>query len=791
MMVSQPSGRCGPCCSVVPTGTTMVGPLQQPLPHRTGGHLLQAPGASGLSHRAWSWVVVVRRRGGGGGGVAARPAWVWVAAAAVALGGRAAAAPAARGLAAARAGRRRWRGWSAAMVVAQGQLASIEHHWPEQRQRRDRGGLAAPGGGSSCRLPSRRAPGGGGRRDRGAATGKTRVRGARSAGARGRARDERRHSRRRRDCRGPGPAATGSPRPPRGDSIGSRATGYYVELEARRHTAGRTGRGGRGPHLGPSRGARTAAGAWPSCSARGPRSASAVYPPNTAPDSADVFDYEEPTTAGPRLLFSVRPIPPEQGTAKELAYERGSRAVTWLVLAVLALGLSARSAADGADRAARDPALAGGPRAGRAGARAPAAVLPGYVLRPLLGPLSGSAGVLALAGMLLTIGGVWLWRQRLPRRWYGVALGGALLLVSPYLISSLGRGITPPADGVSIGLWLIWHARAAGSASALIVPTAALFRGPEAERPRLAAHRARGGASRWRPRSSGCWSGVRAAVGRTGTPSSGRRRCFSSRCRRRAGPLSPGSRSWLAARRPWSPGARSWRERCRWPSATWPGSATSPTRWPCRSWSASATRLRRAAAPQTASEMYALWHGSALGLAGLPGASRAVVRHGALIDELVLDSLDLPPSLLVDHGAGPPARRLAAGRAGAARARGALRPPGAGRRRRGHDGGRRAALGARAARPGRAPARPRQPADAALSPHPEPAGRSVGGHAALAVAAGGLVGAERVSAGPARRPADGARGDRPPRARSRSSSGACWSCCSTRPCWDCCGSSPS
>ena len=30
-----------------------------------------------------------------------------------------------------------------------------------------------------------------------------------------------------------------------------------------------------------------------------------------------------------------------------------------------------------------------------------------------------------------------------------LALGGALLLISPYLISSLGRGITPPADGVS------------------------------------------------------------------------------------------------------------------------------------------------------------------------------------------------------------------------------------------------------------------------------------------------------------------------------------------------------
>ncbi len=48
---------------------------------------------------------------------------------------------------------------------------------------------------------------------------------------------------------------------------------------------------------------------------------------------------------------------------------------------------------------------------------------PATFFRPLLGPLSGSAGALALAGTLLTIAGVWLWRRRLPRRWYGVALG--------------------------------------------------------------------------------------------------------------------------------------------------------------------------------------------------------------------------------------------------------------------------------------------------------------------------------------------------------------------------------
>ena len=100
-------------------------------------------------------------------------------------------------------------------------------------------------------------------------------------------------------------------------------------------------------------------------------------------------------------------------------------------------------------------------------------------LRGLSRSFTGSSGVLALTGTLLTTGGVLLWRRRLPRRWYGVGLGLALLLVSPYLISDLGRGITPPAGGVSVGLWLSWQLAILVSASALIVPTAALFRGSE------------------------------------------------------------------------------------------------------------------------------------------------------------------------------------------------------------------------------------------------------------------------------------------------------------------------
>src|SRR5215217_770094 len=73
--------------------------------------------------------------------------------------------------------------------------------------------------------------------------------------------------------------------------------------------------------------------------------------------------------------------------------------------------------------------------------------------------------------------GIWLWRRRLPRRWYGVLFGAILLLASPYLIRDLGRGITPPARGVPIGLWLTWQLTLLVAVSALIIGAAALFRG--------------------------------------------------------------------------------------------------------------------------------------------------------------------------------------------------------------------------------------------------------------------------------------------------------------------------
>ena len=215
---------------------------------------------------------------------------------------------------------------------------------------------------------------------------------------------------------------------------------------------------------------------------------------------------------------------------------------------------------------------------------------PATFFRPLLGPLSGSAGALALAGALLTIAGVWLWRRQLRRRWYGVALGSLLLLAAPYLISSLGRGITPPAGGVSVPLWLGWHFAILLSSTALILPTAALFRGSDAENAPvawiaggvvIALAATTIGVLVWSPRGGWpdwytfLWTPALFLVAMPAP-----RWAAISGIALVAG--SAGRARYLGCRA--QPG------RSRSPSATSRGSATSPTRWPFRCWSASPSR---------------------------------------------------------------------------------------------------------------------------------------------------------------------------------------------------------
>jgi signal transduction histidine kinase len=529
-----------------------------------------------------------------------------------------------------------------ALAVAQWQLTSIERHWPAQRKHRIDAAYGRLGGElhSAFRRAEQLAAAG-------AATAKTDRETAFDVLDRLVPTDGPEMSVAVLDTNGQPWAWAGRPRlAPRaeGDSVGARASGYYVQLEARRHT-----------EAGGVAVAEVLIWAHPAVPDRERSLAElfrertevdlVVYPPGTAPDSADVFDYEEPTTAGQRLLFSVEPVPAEQGAAREFAYNRAARAVAWLVLAAVAFGFTlATSPIERiailasvvwlAVRAPIGPALGAQPL-----------FSPATFFRPVLGPLSSSAGVLALAATLLMTAGVWLWRRRLPRRWYGIALGGLLLLVSPYVISSLGRGITPPADGVSLGLWLTWQLALLVAASALIVPTAALFRGsgPDVRTSwrialgvGLAFAAAIIGVLVWSPR--GGWPDWYTFLW---TPALLLVTLPAPRWFAIGGiALVAGSSSALVTWGAELAGKVQVAQR----DVARLGSEADPLAVPLLE--RFADQVRRGRPPRTASEMYALWHESAIGGQGYPAHLALWTSGGGPIDELTLDSLDLPPSLL-------------------------------------------------------------------------------------------------------------------------------------------------
>jgi signal transduction histidine kinase len=429
-----------------------------------------------------------------------------------------------------------------------------------------------------------------------------------------------------------------------GDTVAARASRYYVVLEARRHSAD-----------GHSAVAGALIWAHPAVPDRersltelfraGSEVDLAVYPPGTAPDSVDVFDYEEPTAAGPRLLFSVQPVPPEQGVAKELAFRRGSRVITGLMLLLIAVALS--SAATPLQRFLLLPLLlwlavraAVGDALGLQSFFSPATFF-----RPVLGPVSGSAGALGLAGTLLTMAVVWLWRRRLPRRWYGVLFGIVLLLAAPYLISELGRGITPPSRGVPMGLWLTWQLALLVSGSALIIGAAALFRGngPESHtRWRIFAGVAIAFAAAvigvlvWSPR--GGWPDWYTFLW---TPALLLVAMPAPRWATITGiALVAGSSAALVT---W--GAElSGRLQVAQRDIARLGAEPDPLVLPLLE--RFGDQVLNGTSPSSASELYALWHSSAVGQQAYPAHLALWSNSGELRDELTLDSLDLPVSLL-------------------------------------------------------------------------------------------------------------------------------------------------
>jgi signal transduction histidine kinase len=202
-----------------------------------------------------------------------------------------------------------------------------------------------------------------------------------------------------------------------------------------------------------------------------------VWPGDLAPDSPDVFDYQYETAQGTRTLFSLQVVPPDQGAHWTLVAGRGG--VRVVVLLVLLLLVAFLLAPPGLARASLLPALAW------VAARAPLAATfksgafwsEATFYREFLGPFSASAGALLVVGAVGTVLAAAFWEAHPRRRPIGVATAALLALGAPYLISSLARGITPPSDGVPLGLWLTWEFALVAAAAASVALAAALTRG--------------------------------------------------------------------------------------------------------------------------------------------------------------------------------------------------------------------------------------------------------------------------------------------------------------------------
>lgn len=261
-----------------------------------------------------------------------------------------------------------------------------------------------------------------------------------------------------------------------GDSVAVRVTGNYVILETRRHSDGAI--------------AVASVLVWAdSAVADRDRSVAArfrrateigilVHPAGAdLRDEADVFDYAEPTTAGDRLLFSVQPVPPSQAEARSRVLLRGGRVALALAVAAMLAALAITHAP-----APRTLLFAG---LLWLAARAPAAELLGLpesagtatLQRTLLGPFSESSGTLALTGLFLLLGAVWLWRRPRSTGPLGRVLAAVLALLSAFALWHFAGALVSMPPVPTLGQWTLWQLSLLLIAAPFAIAAAALLRG--------------------------------------------------------------------------------------------------------------------------------------------------------------------------------------------------------------------------------------------------------------------------------------------------------------------------
>ena len=227
------------------------------------------------------------------------------------------------------------------------------------------------------------------------------------------------------------------------------------------------------------------------------------YSPGFGPRDERVFDICPAGCEHGDTLLSVLTISPAQGDAK-LAALAGTARLAGVALA-LTLVLLLGAAEPGAGR--WGVVLAGAWTLLRASPLVPSIAPPGLFspatfYRSVAGIVGASAGSLMVAGIVVLVAASVLWRRGLRRRWWTTAVAVFLVLAAPYLVRYFGRGIAPPASGVSMGLWLSWQGALAVTAMALILLAAALVRG-STEPSRVP----------WSLRAACAWAGLAAVSG--------------------------------------------------------------------------------------------------------------------------------------------------------------------------------------------------------------------------------------------------------------------------------------
>jgi signal transduction histidine kinase len=202
------------------------------------------------------------------------------------------------------------------------------------------------------------------------------------------------------------------------------------------------------------------------------------FAPGLGPRDSSVFEICPAACEHSDTLVSVLTLPPTQGDAKLAALAGAVRLVGLALAATLLLLLATAPAGAwrwgvvlvGAWTMLRAPPLA--PTSGPPGLFSPATFY-----RPVAGLVGASAGSLLVVSIVVLVAAALLWRRGVERRWWTWSAAGVLVLAAPYLVRYFGRGIAPPAGGVSVTLWLSWQAALAVTGMALVLLAAALVRG--------------------------------------------------------------------------------------------------------------------------------------------------------------------------------------------------------------------------------------------------------------------------------------------------------------------------